>query len=209
MTVKELRAYRKANKLCTNCGKPLDREGSLCRKCCDNHTSYVREAYHYYQEHGICPRCGTNKLYGTEKVCPECRAKETAYRSNQSSEKKAEIRDSRRSQRKQYSKSVYEHRKSHGICVYCGKRKVFAGRIGCLDCLEKRRERMYGESDILVDKQKYKILHGICPRCGKQAMEGKKLCPECYEKHLKTLEKAWESNRRTRSQNGTMVLNNK
>lgn len=68
---------------------------------------------------------------------------------------------------------------------------------------------MHGESAILVDKQKYKILHGICPRCGKKAMDGKKLCSECYEKHLKTLEKAWESNRRTRSQNGTMVLNNK
>lgn len=66
---------RKANNLCTRCGKPLDRQGALCTACKDKYTAYGRDIYKKLQAVGICPRCGKNLLYGDEKSCIECRAK--------------------------------------------------------------------------------------------------------------------------------------
>lgn len=59
---------RKASNLCTRCGKPLDRQGTLCTACKDKHTAYSRDIYKKLQAVGVCPRCGKNLLYGDEKA---------------------------------------------------------------------------------------------------------------------------------------------
>lgn len=71
---------RKAAGLCVECGKPLDRIGAYCVKCCKAHTEDSIQQKHWYADNGICPTCRTNKLMGTERHCPECRARESEWK---------------------------------------------------------------------------------------------------------------------------------
>ena len=63
---------RKMNKLCRDCGKPLDRNGIRCTQCNDKHNQYNTETRKFYRSMGVCPRCRKESLYGDEKVCIEC-----------------------------------------------------------------------------------------------------------------------------------------
>lgn len=35
--------------------------------------------YAFWQQQGICPQCKHTKLYGNEKICPECLARLYAH----------------------------------------------------------------------------------------------------------------------------------
>ena len=65
---KKWRNEWKKNGYCVGCGEKLDREGSYCKKCREKINKNVREQRHWYQDNGICPRCGKNSLFGDEKV---------------------------------------------------------------------------------------------------------------------------------------------
>ena len=77
--VKRLREKRRMNGLCQRCGKPLDREGALCKKCLKEQNQYKKDTRDWLLDHKICPRCGKNDLFGDEKSCPECKAREAGY----------------------------------------------------------------------------------------------------------------------------------
>lgn len=72
---------RKIQKVCVKCGNSLDREGSICSKCCQKSALQAVLDRKFYQNIKICPYCKKTKLWGDERVCLECQAK--AYIKNQ------------------------------------------------------------------------------------------------------------------------------
>lgn len=175
------RQYRRENNLCTECGKPLDgAPGRMCDDCRNKRNERQRSNYKFYQSIGICPICRKNALHGSEKRCPECRAKNA----ESSSRRK---RDS--SRKNGYARTTYYRRKEAGICTDCGKRKAKEGHTTCEVCTQKRVERnRLARGTTLCDKNTYKLTHGLCVRCGKNPqLEGKKLCKECYDKSVANL----------------------
>lgn len=71
--------------------------------------------------------------------------------------------------------------KEHGICTICHHENALNGRTYCIVC--KARVITYNQDNWM--KQ------GICYTCGKSpCLKGKKICQSCYDKSLKSLEKA-------------------
>ena len=140
---------RKENGLCPRCGSPLDRTGHYCSRCLEKFNTYQKETRSFYREHHICTQCGKNKVFGSERCCPECRAKMALYRKPLTSEQKIRTNDHRR--------VLYKARKDSGICTRCGKRKASPGRSKCGICLEKDVELHRKKHDKEDYKQVLKI----------------------------------------------------
>ena len=115
---------RKENGLCRSCGKPLDREGALCKICLKDQNQYKKETRDWLLDHKICPRCGKNDLFGDEKSCPECRAKENGYvMKSRDGDGRLEYNKKHR----EWAKKEHQRRIEVGICTRCGKRKADYG----------------------------------------------------------------------------------
>lgn len=92
----------------------------------------TKEERVFYQSIGLCPICHKEKLWGDEKMCPECRAKQvnavdiwrkrTGYKPNNA--RRNELRHTRIEQ---------------GICIRCGKKQATNGQM-CLMCAKKQYE---------------------------------------------------------------------
>lgn len=108
---------RKAAGLCVECGKPLDRIGAYCVKCCKAHTEDSIQQKHWYADNGICPTCRINKLMGTERHCPECRARESEWKLR----KRESDRENTNKQHAEWAKTKYAERVEKGLCTRCGK----------------------------------------------------------------------------------------
>lgn len=137
LTQKEISARhyknRKENGLCPRCGKPLDREGHYCSECLEKVNEYSRETREFCKENHICTVCRKEIVFGTDKICFECRVKRDKYRNALTEEQK--MRYGKRF--KEQQKSSYQQRSGQGICTKCGKRKATAGKKKCAICLEK------------------------------------------------------------------------
>jgi len=88
-----------------------------------------KEAYYWYKEHGLCPRCHKYCIPG-RVYCPDCARKnyESLYRDDPTGEKNAARCKARR-----------EMLKARGRCVRCGKKAV-EGRVLCMNCARKNSE---------------------------------------------------------------------
>ena len=102
-------------------------------------------------------------------------------------------------QRKYYA-DRYAYRKSHGICVRCGRKKAASGITMCLDCRDivnlhamQRRDRMPEEKrekerrrvvESIMRSRRRREAQGLCVTCGKKMPEGstRKSCPSCLAK---------------------------
>lgn len=167
---------RKENNLCTNCGKPLDREGTSCIECRNKINKEVRDTRNWYQSHGICPRCRRNKLYGTEKNCPECAAR--AYISAM------KTRDNEKYNRKhaEWSKRTHQEMIDKGICTRCRKRNADGGYKTCEICRAKGKQykRMkYGKPN-----RQERHLQGLCYFCDNPIKQGYKVCEHHYQMNI-------------------------
>lgn len=91
----------------------------------------------FYISIHICPNCRKNELYGTEKSCPECRAKHCDQMGNW----KAANPDARKKECETH-KVLYDKRKESGTCTKCGIRKSRTGKTQCEYCAAKSREYM-------------------------------------------------------------------
>lgn len=169
---------RKSNGLCLNCGKPLDREGVHCIACREKINKTTRERRHWYQNNGICPRCGKVSLMGDEKVCPECNA-EFANRASKTREKN---REEYNKKQRTIHKIIYDKRNELGICYRCGKRKADIGYKTCGICRVKTRDyhlKKYGKPD---RSERYK--QGLCYFCDNPVKEGYKVCENHYQMNV-------------------------
>lgn len=87
----------------------------------------------FYRSLGLCPRCGKNKLLGTERNCPECRSKSADYERK----RYALHHDERLAQRNASFNRLYAERKAQGICVRCRKRKADKNHVTCTYCRKR------------------------------------------------------------------------
>nr|DAZ45864.1 MAG TPA: Thaumarchaeal output domain 1 [Caudoviricetes sp.] len=171
---------RKAAGLCVECGKPLDRVGAYCIECCRAHSEDSKQQKRWYADGGVCPVCKTNKLMGTERCCPECRAKSTEY----ASRKRNTNRDLYNKQHAEWAKIQYAERVEKGLCTRCGKRPAKDGAHTCVYCAEKtnayhRRKRAEKR---LNAQERYE--KGICRFCNNPVKDGYKLCEHHYQLNL-------------------------
>lgn len=108
------------------------------------------------------------------------------------------------------SQEIYYWRKSHGMCVACGKQKAFGKFVKCPDCLyknyvrqceylstlsaEKNAERIRKQCEYQKQRRVYRIENQLCVNCGKKLTDTKfKNCPACRAIRAK---QATESKRR-------------
>lgn len=189
--------YRKANGLCTDCGKEIEpeRKGkTTCEACKEKNTKEAQETREFRRLLGLCPRCGKNKLIGDEKNCPECRAINDKYvQRNMDLKLKSDYESRKRNRKKD---------RENGICTSCRKRKADVGYAMCDVCKKKRRE--YMKSYSLRKRGTDKSLHiiwlenGLCSNCGKETYKDYNVCEECYGKILKVVDS--ESSKRAREE---------
>ena len=174
------RMNRKKNGLCTNCGKPIDREGSICNKCLEEMSDYAKKRRELLISIGICPICGQNEIFKNERSCPECKAKLSIYNKKRIDHKR------------EYARQIVAKRREQGLCARCGQRKPEEGYKMCSVCREKarKRNRLKGSHDKRAEwKSELK-----CVICGKdERVEGKLVCEDCYRVRLAAIKKCNEN----------------
>ena len=136
--IKQEYEKHKEKGLCSRCGKPSRPGRVVCEDC----AKWYRETRQWYLALGFCPSCHKERVYGSEKQCPECRAKRIV--SNQLATQKAIVLG------KEWAKPEYNNannrkryaeRKEQGICIKCGKRPAENGKTRCRLCLDKAADR--------------------------------------------------------------------
>lgn len=182
---RQLYEKRREENVCLWCGKPLDREGSICSECAEKSRTRAKERRDYLLRRGLCPYCGKNKIDPPYKSCTNCREK-ILRRSKEGRTEKRKQYDSmyRKKKREQYADA--------GLCTICGKNVPEKGFTTCIECRKKQRKyrKVYVTKYQLSDRDLWKD-QGLCARCGSEGLhEGTTLCEKCYENSVKALEKA-------------------
>lgn len=164
---------------CPTCGKEMDRQGYYCTACLAKRNEYTRGNRDFWRANHICPECGKERLFGTEKRCIACRQRQYEWRQKN----KQPLTDEQKAAMKNYGRSVYKERSEQGICTRCGKRKAAPGRKKCKLCLEKDAEKHRLSPDV-IPKMEYKEINHLCRYCGSPLENGsaKKLCAACIQK---------------------------
>ena len=197
--MKDFIQRRKDNNLCLLCGNPLDRKGVYCIKCNNEFNEEHRKQKQAYIDCGICYRCRKNPIMGSEKTCPECRAKYREWSSKRPEDKKQ--RD------KELTELSHERRRQecrdNGICYICKKRKAEPGKKRCSICREKsnRKNREYYQRKSNRLTRDQRIEQGICIWCDNKAKPGKKLCEDCCNKSIRNVEDKRKPNEQWRKDN--------
>lgn len=111
----DLRAKRKAEGKCVQCGAELDREGICCTRCNDMNNESKSIGRYFMQKAGKCVNCG-KALDRVGMFCKKCLKK---------SNKKAMIRNA--------------ERRLQGLCVQCGE--IAEGYSYCQRCRDQRMDR--------------------------------------------------------------------
>lgn len=174
---KNLRKERAAAGLCIECGGKLDTDGKICSLC----RQKAKDAYRLYLSIGICPRCKKEKLYGTEKSCPECKAKAASYMTAKRENMTESEKEIQRKKDNAYNKAKYDRHKEAGICVYCGKRKSESPYISCSICTAKRKI-YYREHTGKYIQRHERASYGLCYVCGRHLDREGKACKACSDK---------------------------
>lgn len=140
-----------------------------------------REERNFYINIGICPICCKYKLFGQEKACPECRARDSEYKEAQynNPDKKRQIIEKNiesKKRRKQY-------RREQGLCIECGKREPKQGIATCSICrgrINQKKRVCYKPATL----RRQWIENGKCFLCGKEREKGYKVCREHHQMYI-------------------------
>lgn len=181
---------RKENGLCVRCGKPIDREGVMCVSCRKIINKDTAETRKWLQEHGICPRCRKNFLYGDEKNCPEC----AAYSYSIIMPKREENREHYNEIHKNWSRKTHHRMIEMGVCTRCRKRKADAGYKTCGMCREKTRR--YKQSRNITKDRSEREKNGLCYFCDNPIKQGYKVCEMHYKMNVENARSARANNAR-------------
>ena len=134
----------------------------------------------FYKSIGICPVCKKNKLWGTEKECPECTAKGYEY----AMKSRARVgREHYNKTHAEWAKLEHHKRIEQGMCTRCGKRKSDYGYKTCGICREKdSRTRLLSEPHRPNRSERYK--QGLCYFCDNPIKDGYKVCEKHYQMNV-------------------------
>lgn len=171
---------RKEQGLCLNCGKPLDRDGTYCIECRKRITDENNITRHFMQSIGICPRCQKVRLYGDEKVCPECNA--YSYAKIMQARATEEGRLHYNEIHAKWARNEHQRRIEQGICTRCGKREPDNGFKTCGICRNKDKEYKRGKYGKPDRKERYK--QGLCYFCDNPIKPGYRTCEKHYQMNL-------------------------
>lgn len=132
----------------------------------------------FYISLHICPICNKNTLFGDEKSCPECRARDAEYHARRYEDpehRKQMIQISTESKKKRK-----QLRREQGLCIECGKRKPREGIATCAICRERinkqKRENYQGAT-----LRKGWVANGKCFHCGAECEKGYKVCKKHHQ----------------------------
>lgn len=189
---KAVRDERKANGLCTVCGKPAAQD----RKQCEFHLKKAR----IYSSKGQRKRRITAKKFGWCTTCFSRMAMEGCSSCGVCSERHGDI-----------SIAYKKAREANGLCPDCGEKPDVEGRARCTACIKKAYEHAKKRVDkglcvhCSKPRQRQDItrcnacnrvaklrvkqrsiewsLRGDCSKCGKSPhADGRKLCQGCIDK---------------------------
>lgn len=169
----------KAEGRCARCGRENDRLGQAvtCSKCKEYSLEQGRKDRAFRISLGLCPICGKNRLFGSERNCPECRARQE----NISFPKREANREKYNEYCNNHMKRVYAERKAQGLCPICGSDKI-GNFIVCERCRIKRRK---SKANNYKPREAQKLWReqGLCYQCGSECKPGYKVCEKHYQ-HL-------------------------
>ncbi len=140
----------------------------------------------YYRARQRCVRCGTQDAFTLigKRLCADCTEKAARYSSKYGKE--------HREKRTEYQREWARKRVEAGLCPRCGK-PAENGYSRCARCRARdnaQRAKKRRENGV----SPYYLRDGICYTCKRRpALDGKKLCRECYEKSVKSMAKAREA----------------
>lgn len=143
----------------------------------------------YLKRVNRCISCQKQDSYtiGGRSYCFDCVTKRR--------EINARYRESHREQIKLKEAELRNNRKRLGLCVRCGLEiKKGDDSVYCDRCkgIKRKEKKRYSNKGVNYPRG----ANGFCWRCNKKpAIDGKKLCEDCYSKQLMYLEKAMEVNR--------------
>lgn len=160
----------KENNTCPQCNKPMDRKGFYCRECTDKKTIEIKKTRELRKELGLCPRCGKVELWGDEKVCLECSARD--YENTMRTREKEHYNQVHR----EWSKRTHQEMIEKGICTRCRKRKADYGFKTCGVCRDKTRKRY-----IPQNTRQERVSKGLCFFCDNPTKKGYKVCEKHYQ----------------------------
>lgn len=104
-------------------------------------------------------------------------------------------------QAKEYLKKLRQERKDWGLCVECGKKPPFEGRVRCEDCLCRDLLAHHNTKDSDTRKENRKKQRaerkaaGLCTVCGKPAYQEHTRCYECYIRNKRASDKYREQHK--------------
>lgn len=193
MYKRNLRKERAAAGLCSTCGGRLDTDGKTCSVC----RKKSRNNYHWYQSIGICPVCKKEKLYGTEKTCPECKAKAAFYAALRWEKMTESEREAQRKRKNEKDKIKYHICKNSNICVKCKKRKNERNCTMCSICRVREREndrkRHHNLTGDYIPRYE-RISYGLCYCCGKPLDRDGRACKACSDIRIANFSKNFGKN---------------
>lgn len=145
--------------------------------------------YDFYKQNGICVSCGQNNAAKGRVRCFECLEKNSESSRKRIRAETDDERTLRLQKNKEYKKNLYSDRKSNGLCVFCGKTVCKKSNVYCIDHYIKNQRKNNKRNE--KTSRQLRVSMGLCISCGKDsAIDGKKLCKQCYDTRLSNLEKA-------------------
>ena len=177
MTEKERYQNYKDRGICVYCkSSPAEDGKTTCRICREKQRKQTAEKRAALRNMGFCSECGKNRIFGEEKICPECAAKK--YASNRKNADKEKNRE--------YFRERTKKLKAEGICVKCGKRAAEKGKTRCMICNIKEANRAHRAKDCLPRSER--PAYGLCYFCGTEIKDGK-VCEKCKKRISQNLPK--------------------
>ena len=184
----------------------MDRDGHYCSVCLKKHDQYKRDNRAFLRENNICTVCGKIHVPGTERICPECRAKNESIRKPLTDEQKERYKK----RFKEQQKKQYEERIQNGMCTRCGKRSAINGRKKCGICLSKNAEIHRKRNMNKINVREYREKNHLCYYCGKPLEnETGKICKKCYDRCVENGYKGEKQNLYWKNDNMIIFLNGK
>lgn len=168
--------------LCPICGKEREDDRYIyCGKCREKEKIKSRENRAFYRNLHFCPVCRKNKLFGSEKTCPECVANSMIA--------SAKSRDKLGKTKKDYDIEWQRKLKEQGICrTGCGRKRT-EGHTYCEVCLARQRERLKEKLNRVGIQRSERPSYGLCYTCGEPLDREGNICSKCAEKMTKNLPK--------------------